>query len=35
VYPSALYLDGLLPYFVFEFDDTDDVELCELEIWVT
>ena len=30
VYPSALYLDGLLPYFVFGFDDVDDVELCEL-----
>ena len=33
MYPSDLYLDGLLPQFVFEFDDTDDtddVELCEL-----
>ena len=30
VYPSALYLDGLLPYFVFEFGHADDVGLCEL-----
>ena len=33
LYPSALYLDGLLPYFVFEFDEY-DVECVNLTMAV-